>query len=130
MKYKILILCVLLCCPFLFAFSTSLKDRWKIQSDGTIVWSVSKGDAHSDHVEMSGKYISVVLRYGVDKNGSFVLNKSLNFPMLRTVPNNTHATLDRRLSWNPLNLLEANGAGLTEEQVNSLSMKGMLNVKS
>lgn len=130
MKYKILILCVLLCCPFLFAFSTSLKDRWKIQSDGTIVWSVSKGDAHSDHVEMSGKYISVVLRYGVDKNGSFVLNKSLNFPMLRTVPNNTHATLDRRLSWNPLDLLEANGAALTEEQVNSLSMKGMLNVKS
>ncbi len=130
MKNKVLILSLLLCCFFLSASSATLKDRWKIQLDGTIVWSVSKGDAHSDHVEMSGKYISVVLRYGVEKNGSFVLNKSLNFPMLRTVPNNTHATLDRRLSWNPLNLLEANGAGLTEEQVNSLSMKGMLNVKS
>lgn len=113
-----------------FCYSENIHNRWEIQPNGSILWSVQKNDSHFDHIEMSGKYISVVLRYGVDKNGAFTLNKSLNFPMLRTIPNNTHATLNRCLNWNPLNLLEINGHSLGSEQVNSISIKGILTVNS
>ena len=47
---------------------------------------------------MSGLKVSAVLRYGVNADGSFELNKSMIWPMLRTIPNNTHASLMRRFA--------------------------------
>lgn len=54
---------------------------------------------------MSGLRVSTVLRYGVDANGAFMLNRSMVWPMLRTIPNNTHASLMRRFA------LERDGYG-------------------
>ena len=73
----------------------SAQNRWAIQPDGkTIRMEVSKEKLpHSDHVEMSGKMMATVLYWGVDEHSRFSVDRSLVFPMLRTVPNNTHASL-------------------------------------
>ena len=89
---------------FVFLFWTlvcggtlSAQNRWSINPDGSISWNVKDRIPHYDHIEMSGLKVSTVLRYGVNADGSFELNKSMVWPMLRTIPNNTHASLMRRL---------------------------------
>lgn len=104
--------------------------RWHIAPDNKIVWTVDGQIPHEDHIEMSGKQVSVVLRYGVDCNGGFTLNKSMVWPLLRTIPNNTHASLMRRYDWNPLNGITVNGRSFTNEKVKDITLKGMLTVKS
>lgn len=104
--------------------------RWHIAPDNKIVWTVDGQIPHEDHIEMSGKQVSVVLRYGVDCNGGFTLNKSMVWPLLRTIPNNTHASLMRRYDWNPLSGITVNGRSFTNEKVKDITLKGMLTVKS
>ena len=103
--------------------------RWSLENEGHISWNPTQTDNHHDHIEMSGKRVSVVLRYGVE-NGKFVLNKSMVWPLLRTIPNNTHASLMRRYGWDVLDMVNINGRALTAEQVESIQLKGMLRVTS
>lgn len=103
--------------------------RWSLEADGPISWHPQKTDIHQDHIEMSGKTVSVVLRYGV-VNGKFTLNKSMIWPMLRTIPNNTHASLMRRYNWDVLDMVNINGRALTSEQVESIHLKGILKAVS
>ena len=103
--------------------------RWSLENEGHISWNPTQTDNHHDHIEMSGKRVSVVLRYGVE-NGKFVLNKSMVWPLLRTIPNNTHASLMRRYGWDVLDMVSINGRALTSEQVESIQLKGMLKVTS
>lgn len=109
---------------------TYSQQFWKIDEGGNcITWQVKSGEEHYDHIEMGGKRVAVVLRYGVDKEGAFHLNKSMVWPMLRTVPNNTHASLMRRLEWDPLRSVTVNG-GSFREQVKSITLNGTLKVNS
>lgn len=105
-------------------------DYWTIDSCGnSITWNIRPGQAHDDHIEMSGQQVSVVLRYGVDENGRFHMNKSMVWPMLRTIPNNTHASLMRRFEWDPIALLTVNGQP-TREQTQSITLNGTMEVNS
>lgn len=104
--------------------------RWQMLPDGSIEWVTNKQLPHNDHIEMSGKQVSVVLRYGVNESGAFVLNKSMIWPLLRTIPNNTHASLMRRFDWNPLDVITLNGRTMAGEKVNKIRLKGMLTVES
>ena len=103
--------------------------RWSLENEGHISWNPTQTDNHHDHIEMSGKSVSVVLRYGVE-NGKFILNKSMVWPLLRTIPNNTHASLMRRYGWDVLDMVSINGRALTAEQMESIQLKGMLRVTS
>lgn len=47
-------------------FSLFGQNRWVMESDGSITWTVKPGDAHSDNIEMSGRFISLIYTYGVD----------------------------------------------------------------
>lgn len=117
-------LCILCIAPL------HAKQYWRISKDGnSITWQLKKGETHHDHIEMSGKSVSVVLRYGVNAEGEFELNKSMVWPMLRTVPNNTHGSLMRRLDWNPLDAVTANGRAL-QEQVKCITLNGTLEAVS
>ena len=131
---KLIIVCLLLTSPCLRAaegVSEQVKNRWQMQPDGSIAWNINGQLPHSDHIEMSGKQISVVLRYGVDADGTFRLSKSMVWPMLRTIPNDTHASLMRRYSWNPLDVITVNGHTLTtDEKVQSIRLKGIMTVES
>ncbi|MBP1667313.1 MAG: hypothetical protein H6Q23_2173 [Bacteroidetes bacterium] len=89
MKIKSLFLFVLI----ISFCSLKAQNRWNLESDGSISWTVQKGDVHSDNIEMSGRFISVIASYGVDEKGRPVLSRQLVFPMLRTIPNDTHANI-------------------------------------
>lgn len=122
---------------FVFLFWTlvcggtlSAQNRWSINPDGSISWNVKDRIPHYDHIEMSGLKVSTVLRYGVNADGSFELNKSMVWPMLRTIPNNTHASLMRRFAWNATDMVSVNGQSLSGEKVNKITLDGKMTVDS
>lgn len=126
--YKSLLLTSLLTAYPLYAQDNT---RWQISPDKSIVWNGDFNIPHHDHIEMSGKSVSTVLRYGINAEGAFEINKSMVWPLLRTIPNDTHASLMRRYDWNALGSVTVNGRSLLEnEKVEEVSLKGMLTVKS
>jgi len=76
-------------------------DRWRIDRTAasplgpSIVWDVAADERlpHQDHVEMSGERVSMVVRYGVKEDGTLHLDRTVMWPMLRTLPDDTHASL-------------------------------------
>lgn len=127
MKHKVLIL--MLNIPFLMVINA--QTRWQINPSGEITWNIDSRIPHHDHIEMSGEQISTVLRYGVDENGKFILERSFIWPMLRTIPNNTHASLMRRFGWDLIgDMMTINGRRVPQENVKSITLDGIMTVKS
>ena len=107
------------------------KTRWTIGTDGNgILWKTSEGLPHEDHIEMSGEMVSCVLRWGVDSDRTFHSEKSLVFPMLRMIPNNTHASMNFRIATDIPSLLAVNGRSLIREQAKSVKINGMVEMTS
>ena len=105
--------------------------RWQIAPDGRgIVWKVGSDIPHDDHIEMSGERMAFVLRWGVDSRGAFRQERSLVFPLLRTLPNNTHASLMYRMAADIPSLLGVNGLALQDERVGQVAIDGALEVRS
>lgn len=125
MKQRFLIVTLLLTSCAMLA-----QPRWQIEPDGSTLWNIDARLPHHDHIEMSGKQMSAVLRYGVNADSTFTMNKSMVWPMLRTLPNDTHASLMRRYNWNPLDVITVNGRAFTDEKVKSIRLKGILTVES
>lgn len=88
------------------------KLYWDFANGQAIQWNVSRKD-RTDHIEMSGARVSAILRYGNDNQGQLVLRKKLIFPMLRTIPNNTHGSLTIEFN-DPQMAITVNGELLTE----------------
>ncbi len=103
--------------------------RWCMAPGGGISWEVKKGQAHSDHIEMSGLRISGIIRYGIGQNGELEVSKKLVFPMLRTIPNNTHASLIAEFSDQAKLSIRANGTAV-REYPDSFTIKGKLVIHS
>ena len=128
------ILCIIFLAMFVICASAQ---RWQISSDQGIVWTPKNDLPHSDHIEMSGEQTSLVLRWGVDDKGAFQLERSLVFPMLRVLPNDTHASLMSRLATDFISMLTintsaigVNSSALQVEKVQTVTIDGTLNVKS
>jgi hypothetical protein len=102
--------------------------RWSLTKDGGIQWSVKPRDAHMDHVEMSGFQISAIVHYGI-QDGKLKHYMQLMFPMLRTIPNDTHASL--AFEPNPSNIppVKVNGRPVEEYPVR-FTLKGILGCQS
>ena len=66
---------------------------WRLQK-GVLQWEVQPGQCHRDNYEMSGPYCDLIVEYGVAPSGELLLSRSCYFPTLRTIPNDTHATLE------------------------------------
>lgn len=112
-------------------FSTSAQNRWTIDDNGGIAWTVESAQIpHYDHIEMSGQYISSVIRWGVNADQSFYEERSLVFPMLRTIPNNTHASLMHRVATDVPSLLSINGKTLKNERVQNVTIHGYVKTTS
>ena len=133
MKKLLFLAAALLCStPSVFSRTSAPSLRWRIvpADRPTIEWQVAEGDSHDDHIEMSGLRMSVVVRYGVAPDGSFRLNRNVGWPMLRTVPNNTHASLMRRFAWDPVSQIAVDGRNLEQERVRRIRLDGSLTVES
>ncbi len=118
------ILCFLLAVAPLAAGS-----RWILAEDGGISWEVRRGDAHQDQIEMSGLRISAIVTYGVRENGSFSLTRQVVFPWLRTIPNDTHASLSYTFADDATPRVFINGRPAREAVVR-LHHRGMITVES
>nr|WP_302829436.1 hypothetical protein [uncultured Bacteroides sp.] len=122
---------------FALLFTTSVVvcaqtgDRWTIQDDGAIRWSMSGNNfPHEDHLEMSGQMLSVVLRYGVDAQQRFYMNRSLVFPMLRMKPNKTQNNLKQRFDVNIPAMVTVDDQTLLNEKVSDITFNGVMRVES
>lgn len=131
MKKNLLTL-VVLACIFAVAHAGDVKTCWNLSEDGNgIEFNPSTQELpYSDHIEMSGEQMAVVLRWGVDASGAFCSERSLVFPMLRTIPNNTHASLMHRVATDVVSLLSVNGYSLCDEHVLNVSIDGWVDVAS
>lgn len=105
------------------------QNRWNIESNGSISWKVQKGDAHADNIEMSGRFVSLIAAYGVDEKGRPILSRQLVFPMLRTIPNDTHANIIYTFGQDAEPLIKINNRPVNE-QVNRFFLRGLLTIES
>lgn len=105
--------------------------RWVIDKDGGIRWTVAKKDKpHEDHIEMSGRKVSFVVRYGTSEDGRLVLNRHIIWPMLRTIPNDTHASLAHDFGLEVFRAIKVDGGALGDETPYEFALRGMLTIKS
>lgn len=102
--------------------------RWTIVSPDSICWRVN--GAHHDHIEMSGLKVSTVLRYGVNEAGEWVIDRNMVLPTFRTIPNDTHGSLQHRFNGDRAYLCLVNGQSLLGEKVETISLSGVMTVKS
>ena len=128
-KYlSLLAFCALLTVP---SQAPATQPRWTIANDHAIRWTVDGSRLpHNDHVEMSGEQISARLHYGVESDGRFTLTRTLVWPMLRMLPNDTFGGLTRDFPQNFLDAVRIDGKALAAEQVEYLRLDGLLTVVS
>ena len=104
---------------------------WTLNDEGGITWT-NDGRAHTDHIEMAGRQMAAVLHYGITPKGRFTCERHLVFPMLRTIPNDTHASFIRYVNWEPLESVLVGQSRLIDrkEQVETIALKGLMTVAS
>jgi hypothetical protein len=124
MKTLFCIILLLLTCTATFSQNTR---RWNFSNDSGIQWKVKPHSSHSDHIEMSGLQISAIVQYGVTESGTLEINKKLVFPMLRTIPNNTHASLIVDFNQSDQLQILVNGTSV-QEYPKKFSLRGKLSV--
>jgi hypothetical protein len=123
----------ILLCVCISTFGQTLDtstNRWRNESIGKIVWQIKGNLPHNDHIEMSGRKISTILRYKVNGDSSFTLNRTIVWPMLRTIPNNTHASFIRSFNIDILQFITINGKPTDKETIQEITLNGLMTVKS
>lgn len=124
------ILMILIACVAV-SFTASATPSWEINSKGAVQWNVDKAQLpHKDHVEMSGEQMAFVLRWAINADGVLDLDRSLVFPMLRTIPNDTHASLMHRLNTDITSMVSVEEKSLYNEATKFVEIDGMFRVVS
>ncbi|MFE5318861.1 hypothetical protein ACFQ88_09135 [Paenibacillus sp. NPDC056579] len=108
------------------------QNRWSLTEEQHIVWNVAQDPRkpHQDHVEMSGKKVSLIVRYGVSEEGQLVLSRHVVWPGLRTKPNNTHASLMQEFDLEQMPLIQVNGTSIDAETVTRVAFDGLLHIST
>lgn len=96
---------------------------------GGIRWTVRKGQVHKDDLEMAGFQTADLITYGVEEGGKVFLERYCVFPMLRTIPNNTHASLRHRYADSAFPTLLSDGVA-EEEKAVWFTLDGILSAKT
>ena len=121
---------ILWCAAALLSIEAEEMSRWTLAGNGGIEWQISDRIPHDDHIEMSGKQLSVVLRYGVNADSSFTLTRSIVWPMLRFEPNQTHDHLIRRFASNVLDWVLIDKLPARQEKIQKIRLDGVMSVES
>ena len=104
-------------------------ERWTLGAAGRIDWSAAQVAGgprpHDDHIEMSGLKVSAIVQYGVDRDGEMLLWRRGVWPMLRTIPNNTGASLQQAFGPADLPALTIDGLPAAE-RLRSVTIDGTL----
>ena len=105
------------------------ETRWTMDENGRISWTVS-GKPHQDHMEMSGRKVSVIVGYGTDEAGDLRIDRHIVWPGLRTIPNNTYGSLSDDFSTSVFPEITVDGRRLSAEKPRKFTIRGMLSVES
>lgn len=121
---------LLLGCAFQLQPATRAQTRWRLDADGGIAWHVEQGKAHHDHIEMSGKKVSVIVTYGVDEKGKLLVSRQVVFPGLRFVPNKTRDHLALVFADDASPRVLMNRSLPRNEVVQSVRHRGIMRIES
>ena len=108
------------------------SNTWQLNADKGIVWQINNNTQlpHNDHMAMSGLSVDMILEWNIDSVGKFHSNPIIRWPMLRTIPDDTHASLQRKFSDNKIPVPLINGQKIVDEKTNSIEIHGVLKVNS
>ncbi|NIG54881.1 hypothetical protein F3J22_15420 [Chitinophaga sp. Cy-1792] len=121
---------LLLLCSIATVTCAAQDTRWKINAGEGITWKINNADtSHTDQIEMSGKQVSAIISYGTGAAQQAVVKKRIIFPMLRTIPNNTHASLKWAVDEQHTPVVTVNRQEAVET-VTAISFNGVLTMQS
>ena len=104
-------------------------NRWHVNAEHSVQWDTQDGSLpYNDHIEMAGSRAAVVYYWGIDAQKHFTLDRHLVFPMLRTIPNNTHASWMPRCDVDFLKGMTANKRLMSLQEVKVVTINGVLTV--
>lgn len=108
--------------------STAVSPRWTVNSDGILHWNLKNETAlpHYDHTEAAGFKSAAIISYGVETDKQLVLQRHLVFPMLRTVPNDTHASFAHNVTERIRPGIFVNGTETDRYYVNDITLNEFL----
>ena len=117
---------------YIHAQNPEVTHNWQLGEHGDIIWNINQYTVlpHTDHMAMSGQSVDMILEWGVDSPGSFYADRLIRWPMLRTLPDDTHASLQRKMGDSAASLPMINGKKLSSGTVKRISIRGALKVFS
>lgn len=109
------------------ALAALASPRWAVDRAG-ITWQVDPSAApHQDNIETSGEQCSLILSYGSEAGGVFTQTPFVVWPMLRTLPNDTHASLRTNFPVDTRPMLTADGEQVAET-LKSVRLDGEIHI--
>ncbi|MFD0895282.1 hypothetical protein KBB96_00015 [Luteolibacter ambystomatis] len=101
--------------------------QWTVSKDGGITWQIKPEHLpHGDHLEQSGKSVDAITNWDLDAQGHLKLTRSVRWPMLRTLPDNTHAALQIGLGSDTEPTAKIDGQDAPAAVMDRVSIDGIL----
>jgi hypothetical protein len=109
---------------------SNLAQNWQLSAEGGTEWTLKENTnlPVQDHIAMSGMRVDMILEWEVNQQRIFSANKVIRWPMLRMIPNDTHASLQESLDDKGIPTFSVNGKPLSAGEVKRLEINGMLSV--
>ncbi|HWE94468.1 MAG TPA: hypothetical protein VG269_10930 [Tepidisphaeraceae bacterium] len=106
-------------------------DRWALGEGQSIVWNVAEDGRlpHEDFIEQSGRRVSQVVTYSVAADGTLAVKRSVVWPSLRILPNDTFGSLIRAWGNEAQPAITIDGAPLGPVRVRSIAIDGTLEIQ-
>ncbi len=111
--------------------------RWELAGNGGIRWRVARDGRlpHKDHLEMSGRKVSVIVQYGADADRNLTLSREVYWPTLRTAPqpgepdwHKYRAYLKRTYGGEVKPQVRINGKPMPSGPVREVALNGVLTI--
>ncbi len=114
--------------------ATSIPEhqRWSLGSGSTTKWKVDEDEqpAHEDFIEQGGRGAGQVVFYRIAANRSVSLKRSVIWPSLRIIPNNTHGSLIHAYGPESEPAISIDGAALGALTAAAIVLDGTLTVQA
>jgi hypothetical protein len=107
-------------------------DRWTLDGEG-IVWELRAGDRlpHEDHIEMSGRQVSVIARFALDHRRNLRLDRRVFWPNLRGRADDVRGYLQRVFgeAFEPAILINGAEERAVKSRVRRIRFDGVLTIE-
>lgn len=105
-------------------------DHWSADGKTGIVWQVARDERlpHEDHLEMSGRKVSLIVRYGTSAERNLVLSREVIWPMLRTSKDDVRGYTRRTYADEVSPAIRVDGTVWTPGPVERISFDGVLTI--